>query len=70
MANEIRHVLTEKERIAMLERDMAAILGNGQPGRLTRVEQKIDDLKWWIIGSVLLGTSGGTAVSHWLSLLK
>ena len=54
------------ERLALLERDMVSILGNGQPGRLAKIESKIDEIKWWIIVSVLLGSGGAAAVQHFL----
>ena len=45
---------------------MVSILGNGQPGRLAKIESKIDEIKWWIIVSVLLGSGGAAAVQHFL----
>lgn len=63
---DVRKDLSHMERLALLERDMVSILGNGQPGRLAKIESKIDEIKWWIIVSVLLGSGGAAAVQHFL----
>lgn len=34
-----------KESLARLEANMTALVGNGQPGRITKVEADVEDLK-------------------------
>lgn len=64
------HAYSTVERLAFLERDMRTIVGNGQPGRLTNMEVKLDQIKWWIIASCLLGSTGGNYLGHILGWIK
>jgi hypothetical protein len=41
------------ERIATLETDMHALVGNGQPGRVSDLEEavrKLSQWRWWVVG--------------------
>jgi len=43
------------ERVATLETQMEDLTGNGQPGRVTKIEGKVDQLQefmWRILGAV------------------
>ena len=64
--SDVRSGLPHTERLSLLERNMVSILGNGQPGRLSKIEGKIDEIKWWIIISVLLGSGGAAALQHFI----
>ncbi len=62
--------LSIHERLARLEVNDRILMGNGQPGEIASLKKKIDELKWWIIGSVILGTASGSGLSHLLSVIK
>ena len=59
------------ERLSALETEVRTLTGNGQPGRIARLEEDVDRLKafrWWIVGlsagvgaivSIILKLSGG-----------
>lgn len=53
------------ESLARLETNMENLVGNGQPGRVTKLEEEVKDLsKWrWIIGGVIIAIS---ALIHFL----
>lgn len=60
------------ERIAALENDNRAVMGNGQPARLTKVEDALLCLKlevtkriWWCLGAAA-GVSGFVAALVWI----
>lgn len=49
------------ERISALETDMHALIGNGQPGRVSHLEKAVSQLsqwRWWVLGC----TAGCTTV--------
>jgi hypothetical protein len=51
---------TERERLATLETQMKELVGNGQPGRIGRIEAKLDELgqqgRYIYIGIGILAT--------------
>lgn len=53
------------ESLARLETHMENLVGNGQPGRVTKLEEKVDSLsKWrWIISGALIA---GSAIIHFV----
>lgn len=56
------------ERIATLETDMHALVGNGQPGRVSDLEQavrKLSQWRWWVVGCAA-GSSGVISVIAWI----
>jgi hypothetical protein len=65
--DEVRAIRIEnsdfRERIKALETELHPIIGNGQPGRLTVAEKKINDLYsylWRALGAIgALSASGG-----------
>ncbi len=64
--SDVRYDLSASERLALLERDMVTLMGNGQPGKIAAIEKKIDEIKWWIIVSVLLGSGGVATLQHFI----
>jgi hypothetical protein len=51
------------ERVASLETDMHALVGNGNPGRVALIEAsvaKLSQWRWYVIGTAF---GGGTVVS-------
>lgn len=52
------------ERLAKLETHMESLVGNGQPGRLTVVENKVSELqRWrWRIAGIATGLSAALTV--------
>ncbi len=51
------------------ESDQHRLWGNGQPGEIKNLNDKVEKLKWWIIGSAimgLLGHAGGDALIKYL----
>jgi len=51
------------ERFAALETSMKAVVGNGQPGRLTRVEQAVAVLQRWQYRMIGAAAGGGLVVT-------
>ena len=51
------------ERLASLETSMYSLVGNGQPGRITILEQRLDDLRRWHWRMVGIATGVATVVS-------
>jgi hypothetical protein len=48
------HVKDTSERLASLETSMRSLVGNGQPGRITKIEEDLDSLKgfrYWTLGA-------------------
>jgi hypothetical protein len=46
--------ISSENRISTLESQMYTVVGNGQPGRLTKVEsdvKRLDRWKYWVLGS-------------------
>lgn len=41
------HARETGERLARLETSTYSLVGNGQPGRITLLEDKVDDLRRW-----------------------
>lgn len=48
------------ETLARLDTHMESLVGNGQPGRVTKLETAVDSLrKWrWTISGAVLGAAG------------
>lgn len=69
----LREEVTEAlQRISALETDNHAVMGNGQPGRLTKVEDAIQSLRievtkriWWVVGAAAGVSSVVTGIA-WL----
>jgi len=58
------HARSVGERLATLEGDLHAVIGNRQPGRLSVVESKLSDLQHWrwkMVG-ICTGLSSGAAL--------
>lgn len=70
---ELRGAFTENarasgERLAKLETMMYGIVGNGQPGRIGKLEESVEKLlqwRWYLIG-VAAGVSAVTACVGWM----
>jgi hypothetical protein len=55
-------------RIAVNEKDLHDLLGNGQPGRMARIEERVDRLmewRWWLVGAAA-GGGGVVSVLGWV----
>jgi hypothetical protein len=57
------HARETGERLASLETSMYSLVGNGQPGRITVVEQRVDDLRRWRWRMVGIATGVATVLS-------
>lgn len=57
------------ERLAILETDNHAVMGNGQPGRITCLERSVDDLKQWRWRIAGISTAIGAALSVAIELI-
>lgn len=58
------------ERISVLETDVHGLVGNGQPGRVTRLEMAVAGLvrwRWWLAGAAA-GGSGVVSLIAWVVL--
>jgi hypothetical protein len=56
------------ERLARLVTQMYGLMGNGQPGRISLLEESVDSLKqwrWWIIGAAA-GSGAVISVIAWV----
>jgi hypothetical protein len=56
------------ERVSVLETDVHALIGNGRPGRVDRLESAVQRLKqwrWWLVGAAA-GGGGVISVFAWL----
>lgn len=53
------------EKLTRLETHMEDLMGNGQPGRMTKVEEKVESLsRWrWIIAGAV---GAGSAIIHFI----
>jgi hypothetical protein len=51
------------ERLSSLETSMTSLVGNGQPGRITILEQRLDDLRRWRWRMVGIATGVATVLS-------
>lgn len=63
------HALSTGERLSALETSMRTLVGNGQPGRITQIEDAVKGLerwKWKVLG---ISTGGSAVVSAVLWLL-
>jgi hypothetical protein len=61
-------VIEALQRIAALEADNRAVMGNGQPGRLIKAEEAIQAIKqriWWCLGAAA-GVSGVMTAVAWI----
>lgn len=58
-----QHAKDTGERLATLESQNEAILGNGQPGRLTLLEQSVVELQHWKWRIVGIGLGVSTVIS-------
>jgi hypothetical protein len=57
------------DTLARLDTNMTMLVGNGHPGRVTRIEDDLEDLKKarWTIGGMIVGiTTAVSAVIHFL----
>lgn len=55
------------ERLASLETSMYALVGNGQPGRITLIERAVEKLQQWrwkLVG-IATGVSGIVSMIAW-----
>ena len=55
------------ERLSKLERDNYLLMGNGQPGRIARLETSVEMLqewRWWLIGASA-GVSTVVSIIAW-----
>lgn len=61
------------ERLAKLETHLESVVGNGQPGRLTLVEQSVKELtawKWKMVGiTTAIATVASTVVAFLFHLI-
>ncbi len=46
-ADVVANTIANGERLAALETSMKALTGNGQPGRMSVVEEQVKDLQAW-----------------------
>ena len=56
------------ERLARLETQMYGLMGNGQPGRISLLEQSVDSLsrwRWWVVGAAA-GCTAVISVLAWI----
>jgi hypothetical protein len=56
------------ERTATLEAQLYPLIGNGTPGRVTRLERAVEKLtqwRWWVIGAAA-GSSGVISILAWV----
>lgn len=63
------HALSTGERLSALETSMRSLVGNGQPGRISQIEESVKGLerwKWKVLG---ISTGGSAVVSAVLWLL-
>jgi hypothetical protein len=63
------HALSTGERLSALETSMRTLVGNGQPGRITQIEESVKGLerwKWKVLG---ISTGGSAVVSAVLWLI-
>lgn len=51
------------ERLASVETNVTILCGNGQPGRITILEQRVDDLRRWRWRVVGIATGVATVMS-------
>jgi len=51
------------ERLASVETNVTLLVGNGQPGRITILEQRVDDLRRWRWRMVGIATGVATVMS-------
>jgi hypothetical protein len=66
---EVEFQLHVVEKLANLHTQMMTLVGNGQPGRISKLEQAVDDLKRarWTIGGAVLGISTTvTTIMHFV----
>jgi hypothetical protein len=57
------------DSLARLDTKMIDLVGNGQPGRITKLEVKVEDLQKarWTIGGMIVGiTTAVSALIHFL----
>lgn len=53
---EVEFQLHVVSQLASLDTKMAGLIGNGQPGRISKIETNIEDLqkaRWKIVGAIL-----------------
>jgi len=56
------------ERVATLEAQLYPLIGNGSPGRVSRLEtavEKLSSWRWWVVGAAA-GGSGVVSVLAWV----
>jgi hypothetical protein len=51
------------ERLSSLETSMTSLVGNGQKGRITLIEERVDDLRRWRWRIVGIATGVATVMS-------
>jgi hypothetical protein len=53
------------EALGRIEATLTSLAGNGQPGRVGRLEEDVEDLKKarWTIGGMVLGVSTGISTA-------
>lgn len=52
------------ERLGELTTDMKSLVGNGQPGRVQKLEKRVDRLEWWAALAIGAGVFGSYLI-HW-----
>jgi hypothetical protein len=60
------HARVTGERLATIETNLKSIIGNGQKGRLTLLEEAVESLKkwkWWCVGAA---SAASTVISFLL----
>jgi hypothetical protein len=66
---ELRSLFNEfAQRITALETDNRAVMGNGQPGRMTLAEMaiaRLEEWRWWLISAVA-GVAAVVSCVAWL----
>jgi len=57
------------ETLGRLDEKLASLAGNGQPGRVGRLEDQVEDLKqarWTIAGAIIAIGTGITSLIHFV----
>ena len=52
------------ESLGELKTDMKSLVGNGQPGRVSKLESKVDKLEWYAAVCIGAGMFGSYLI-HW-----
>lgn len=57
------------ETLGELKADMKSVVGNGAPGRLSKLEDKVDHIEWWIALAIGGGAVLGYLIAYGVSML-